>query len=58
MAFFNTEIQALQHWKKCLEHKAYYVEKQTSFGHIPWKYLGQSINFSAGPLLCSYMIAS
>ena len=38
-------IQALQHWwKKNVDHKRDYVEK---FGHIPWEYLVQPMNFSA-----------
>ena len=29
--------------------KGDYVEKWTSFVHIPWVYLGQPMNFSANP---------
>ena len=40
------EIQALQHrWKKWLDPKEDDVVKITSFGHIPWDYLCQPMNF-------------
>ena len=29
-----------------------YVEKSTLFGHIPWDYLGHSMNFSVDPCVC------
>ena len=31
------------------------VEKLTSFGHIPWEYFGQPINFSADPHIYIYI---
>ena len=49
MTFLTNRIQALQpRWKKCVVRKrGDYVEKQTSFGHIPWEYVGQPMNFLA-----------
>ena len=39
-------IQAQQHrWKKYINHKEEYVEKQISFDYFPWDYHGQTINF-------------
>ena len=52
VSFLTNEIQALQHqWKKCVDRKGDYVEKYTSFSHIPWEYLGQPMNFSAKPCI-------
>ena len=35
--FLTNEIQAPQNkWKKCVNYKWNYIEKQTSLGHIPW----------------------
>ena len=40
--FLTNGIQTPQHrWKKCVDCKGYYVEKLTSYGHFPRKYLGQ-----------------
>ena len=48
MAFLINEIQARKHrWKKYVDGKEEYVEIQTSFGDIAWKYLGWPMNFSA-----------
>ena len=41
--FFTNKIQ--RRWKMCVDRKGDYVEKLASFGHIPWEYLGQPINF-------------
>ena len=50
MSFLTNRIQALQHQcKKHLDHKENYVEIETLFGHIPWEYLSQPMNFSANP---------
>ena len=34
--FFTYEIQVLQHRKKCVDYKWDYVEKYTTFCHIPY----------------------
>ena len=48
--FLTNGIQTLQHWwNMCVGRKRYYVEKTTSFGHIPGEYLDQLMNFSADP---------
>ena len=50
--FLTNEIQVLQHHrKKCVNRKEDFIEKQTSFEHIPWEYLGQPMNFSADPCM-------
>ena len=41
MTFLIHRVQPLQHrWKKCVNRKGDYVEKETSFGLNPWEYLG------------------
>ena len=41
-------IHKLQYqWNKCVKLRRNFVERQTSFGHIPCKYLDQPWNFSA-----------
>ena len=48
----TNRIKALQHWwKKWDNCKKDHDEKKkrTLFGHIPWKYLDQPLNFSTDP---------
>ena len=38
MTFLTNEIEAWQQqWKKYVDHKGDYIEKQTSFGYIGWE---------------------
>ena len=40
-------------WKKCVYYKGDCAENVTAFDHIQWKYLGQSMNFSANLFSCA-----
>ena len=55
MTLFTNGAQALQNrWKKRVRFKCNNAKKLSSFGHIPWEYLGKSMNFSADPrILCN-----
>ena len=53
--FLTNGIHALQYWwQKCMNHEEDYIEKSTLFGHIPWEYLGQPVNFSVNSCIYSY----
>ena len=55
--FLTNGIQALwQRWKKYGVCKEDYVEKQTSFCHIPWEYLGQLIIISDNSFTWNWII--
>ena len=57
MIFFTIMIQALQYrLKECQNHERNYVEKQTSFDHIPWEYIGQAMNYSDDPRITRIVI--
>ena len=50
MTSFNNGIQALQHWwEKWVNRTKNYVQKLTLFGHFPWEYRSQPMNYSVDP---------
>ena len=53
MTLLTNGIQ--EHWlKKWVGRKGDYVAKETSFGHIPWEYRSQTMNFLVDPCVFSH----